>query len=188
MTAILAAIVGGFVGSLLTLLGQIALRALRQRGEVRCEIRGWRVVPLVPNGPGGYRHTDPSEEVTNHVGPARGYFRVYFFNEKDVDTALLDVGIVFFWKGGVTASVPVLEGGSEQLTFTEVPVLDLPSRKAIWKDMIVCVTNEEGKRVSEVERVELRGYFPNGKLFREEIATPEYSGHRHVLARLRARL
>jgi hypothetical protein len=170
MTAILAAIVGGFVGSLLTLVGEIALRALRQRGEVRCEVRGWRVVPLIPDGPSGYRFPGPSEKVPGHVGPAHCYFRVYFFNEKDVDTALLDLGVMFRWKGGATTSVPVLEGTSEQLMFSEVPVLDLPSRRAVWSDMVTTITDEQGKRTSEAERMELRGYFPDGELFQKVIA------------------
>lgn len=151
----------------MAVLGQVVLRALRRRGEVRCEVRGWRIVPMLRDETGGgLRHIGANETVPDsYDGPARCYFRVYLFNERDLGTALLDLSVTFRWKDGQTASFPALEGASDLLTVGEVLALDLPPRKAVTKDMMLSIANPEGWPFLEAEGVQFRGYFPDGKPF-----------------------
>ena len=113
---------------------------------------------------------DPSEKISpSYEGPARCYLRVHFFNERDLDTALCDLLVAFFWKGGETVSRPVSIVRSDH-RIEDVPVLVLPSRKGSWMDTRVDIKDEEGKRISEATEVETRGYFTDGTLFRKTIA------------------
>ncbi len=168
--AILGGVAGGLVGGLFALGGVLLGAVMRRVGRVHCEVRGWRVVPLLREETGGYRHIGANESVPFcYDGPANCYFRVYFFNERDLDTALLDVGVAFRWEGGSAASFPVIEGTSDQLMPKGVSALELPSRKAVTKDMMLIIANREGRRLMEPETVELRGYFPDGELFTKVI-------------------
>jgi hypothetical protein len=92
-----------------------------------------------------------------------------FSNEKYLGTALRDLLVAFFWKGGETVSRPVFIVPSDHM-IEEVPVLVLPSRKGMWMDTRVDVKDEEDKRIGEATAVEIRGCFPDGTLFGKTIA------------------
>jgi hypothetical protein len=169
MSGFVATLAVGFVGIAGTIAGVVVERFLRRYGKLRSEVRGWRVNFQAPDGQGSFTFDGPYEGIPpDRPGYAQCRFRVSFYNEKDVDTGLRDVYVLFSWPGGVTEEIPPVSLAN-QLSVEEIPVLNLPPRRWVWWDMQANISNEEGKRVSELERVVLRGYFPGGKLFEQVV-------------------
>lgn len=205
MITILAAVVGG----LLTILGQVVLRVLREWGDVRVRIDGWQVV---------YPEAVTADWTqTRHINIAVPGFHPYIrdremyrsitasyslsallFNEKDVDTSLHELSVVFYdGDGGEVEGVLRPAGSSVPPTpmekiqrsaavgqgteprraeefLYETPVsIDLPSRRSARLTVSGEVSGEQGKQVMGSQRVALKGSFPNGGPFRREIAVLE---------------
>lgn len=206
MITILAAVVGG----LLTILGGLFQRAMREWGEVRVAMNGWQLVfpeaitadetrtrhvhVAVPGYTPYIREPDKYSSIT-----ASYSLSADLFNEKDVGTSLRDITVVFqsadgsketegpLWPTGREAppdpserhqrlysaensSVP---RRAEEFLPDPTASLDLPPRSNVVLRMSGKVTGEAGCEVMRSERADLRGFFPNGKPFRKEIAVLE---------------
>jgi hypothetical protein len=117
--ALWGAIVGGIIGIVATVVGQVADRLLGRRGKVRC------FVPYASREP---PHTSPNHPL-NYVVTFR--FPLYFYNEKEVDIGIGELVMVFY-KGGVESARSYLQ---EKDSDTYIRALSLPARQWVYKEI-----------------------------------------------------
>lgn len=168
------------VGIVGVLVGLFAERVLQRYGKLRCEIGELRL-----SG-----EQSPAEYVTvtglpippsviEQVRFMTYSFTVKLFNEKDVNSGLRDVAIVFHLSDGrrMVRTSPDLSTRRqvEEGTVTEpLEVINLPSRQWVSLDLFGTISADM-EFLAQAERAEFRGYFPTGRVFRREIDKFAYS-------------
>ncbi len=135
---LLSALVSAVVGGLIVLAGQLWLRVLREYGDVRLKVYAWQVIypeafnqhgnpvrhPAVV-GTGGY-NTDPDQYQTVTASYS---IVLELFNERDLETALLDVGVIFY--KGDNADEVAAEG---DLRNKDAPPRGRPIGERLYRD------------------------------------------------------
>ncbi len=202
MITILAAVVGG----LLAISGQVVARLLREWGDVRVKVHAWEVIYPEGVNSGGTRtvhvavpgyspyHKDPDQY---QVVTASYSLSLELFNEKDLDTALQDVGVIFYKGQKVAAEGDLLAKDAprrglslgerlrreprdsswprraEELLEAPPTTVDLPSRRTTRLTLSGEIGGTAGLEVMRSSRAALKASFPNGKTFVKEIAVLE---------------
>jgi hypothetical protein len=93
--------------------------------------------------------------------------QVYFFNDKEVDTGLSELAVVFVYEGGEEIVLGPETRGYETST-TPRGVINLPSKT--WEPVQVkgVIFGPQAKRIlSDPKAIEVKGKFPGGKLYHE---------------------
>lgn len=116
---LLGAIIGGTIGIVAAVVGQVANQLLRRYGKVRCFVPdAMRVPPYIsPNNP------------TNHV--IKIAFSLRFFNEKEVAIGITDLMLTLH-KGGEQLALAYIE---EKDSEAPIRTLDLPPRQWVHKEI-----------------------------------------------------
>lgn len=204
MITLIAAVVGG----ILTIGGQVVVRivswVLRDVGDVLLNAYEWQVI--YPEGvneggtrvigvavPGGNYRKDPDAYPMVTASYALSF---ELFNEKDVDTALQELHVVFYRGDEEMVTGELLKPGAssrmmtigerlrrkprpqgigdpyeaEELLVGPPTSLELPSRKPVYQTLIGKIEGESGRKVMRSDRASIEGYFPDGRKFSKQIA------------------
>jgi hypothetical protein len=140
----------GVLGTLLGVaLGLFGDRVLRQQGDVHCELER---LDLTDN-----RESPPRLRVDQSV-------QAHFFNDKEVDTGLSEITVVFVFESGEEVVLGPGTRGYETST-SPLGVINLPSKtwvsvhvKGYFIGPLALPFQEDG-----VKAIEIKGKFPGGK-------------------------
>jgi hypothetical protein len=165
--AVIGGLGGGLVGGILSIIGVIvgALlgRLLRRLGKIRCAFGQWNL------------DMDSQPPSFSFIGK--------FFNEKNENIGLRDVGVVFYrgrkeidtaelYFGFEAALYPDGQPGHaryrDEYTGQRAEALNLPAGQWLSRPLIGKINDKQ--RLQDCERAVFRGYLPNGKRFEREIA------------------
>lgn len=173
---LLGAIIGGTIGIVAAVVGQVANQAFRRYGKVRCFVPYARREPpyLSPNNP------------TNHV--VKIAFPLRFFNEKEVAIGITELILTFHKGGEQLTGVYITEEGSGEPMRT----LDLPPRQWVHKEIececgIAQDTLEPPRQDTPetLEEMRLTWTYPTGKTETRMIPTHGHDELRVHQARVR---
>jgi hypothetical protein len=224
MGPIIGAIVGGSIGVAAAVIGAFVQKHLRERGSLYCALQWmWLTFDLTrgfvyarsgsnsPNPLGAvawrrnsdsYNHwrssSDILQEATrDHVQGLKFEIEVLIYNQKDVNTGLVNLGVMFHVKDGVNIPlgprVPkevvqqgrtpplvgwpgeILVNGREEERWAPVT---LPPKAWTYLTMklepfleeVAELDRDTSVKLSDFRSVDIFGYLPTGGLFREEIA------------------
>jgi hypothetical protein len=146
-----AAVYGGLVGGVLAMFGVLAgmfvERRLQECGKVRCIVSDWDL-----------REAGP-------LGRAVCSFEVDLFNERHSPTGLRDIYVTFLRDDEQRPIVRLKDSVSHE----NLEVMNLPSRRWVHANLYAFFKGEELQTLSDFRRVELVGYFPDGREFKQTI-------------------
>jgi hypothetical protein len=107
--------------------GQVLEDRRRRRGEVRREVSAWM---------GWTTSTSGDTETRN--------FDMRFFNDREVNIALWDVGVEYYREGSlIDTIVPRSTSGGAGMETGEVEPIDLESRKSVYMSLQLVAEGEE---------------------------------------------
>lgn len=191
-------LLGAVIAGAFTLLGAWMSRWLRRTGAVRCRatavnslilpLGGDLVVPLEVERPG----LPVSNEALEHVTHGIVYsLRVEFFNERDTNTGLRDLLVVFLDAKGATVQENSMLKSEEETPTTDShngsyvgPIL-LRSGEFVDLDLQTTLAADPDGGTIGIQRcrgAELRGRFPDGRELRQHIDFPRsFDGDGHLV-------
>jgi hypothetical protein len=149
------AIIGGVFALLGAAFGLFGDRWLRYRGDVHCRIGGL----------GREEHRQgisgaPPFKVDQSV-------QVHFFNEKEVDTGLAELAVVFVYESGEEIVLGPETRGYETSTSPR-GVINLPSKTWVTVHISGEFYGPQAERVLvNPKAIEIKGMFPRGTLYHE---------------------
>lgn len=173
---LLGAIIGGTIGVVAAVVGQVAYQAFHRYGKVRCFVPYARREPpyISPNNP------------TNYV--IKIAFPLRFFNEKEVAIGITELRLEFFKGGELLTMAFITEEGSER----PIRTLDLPPRQWVSKEIefeagIAQETLEPQRQNAPetLEEMHLMWTYPTGKTETRVIPTHGHDELRVHHARVR---
>lgn len=147
------AIAGGALAMIGVLTGMFAERYLQERGKVRCVVSDWQLAFYEAGASGG----EPVRAVCS--------FEVNLFNERTLPSGLRGVSVAFVQNG----EEEVVGRLRSSISDEEVEVLNLPSRRWVCVSLYGYFEVEEARKLSNFERADLVGYFPDDRKFRQRI-------------------
>jgi hypothetical protein len=154
--ALYGAIIAGAFTLLGVALGLIGERYLRHRGKVHCQVAGF--------GAGAHRRGAPSAppfkvEQTIHV---------HFFNEKEVDTGLSGITVVFMFESREEVALGPATRGYETSTSPR-GVINLPSKTWVSVDIKGDFYGTQAALLAQEEpkAVYVKAKFPGGTPYHE---------------------
>jgi hypothetical protein len=142
----------GTVSALLGVaLGLFGDRWLRHRGDVHCQIEGL----------GSAHHRQGAGAAHFKVDQS---VQVHFFNEKEVDTGLSEITVVFVHEGGEEVALGPEARGYETSTSPR-GVINLPSKTWVSVHIQGSFYGPEARLLEEdaLKAIEVKGNFPGGK-------------------------
>ncbi len=177
-------LVTGFVGIAGVLIGLFADRLLQRQGKVRCVMDPIELVVLYTREktsahlrslpiPAELLLDPESDPPDVYGGPrSRYYLNVKLFNEKEVKTGLRDLVIVFDGKPPLERTM--LDRSTWRATqqfkqMDTLEVVNLPSREWVALSLMDNLSQEDTHKLTECDRVWLRGYFPDGTQFNKRV-------------------
>ncbi len=161
-STLLGAIIGGTIGIVAAVIGQVANQIFRRYGKVRCFVPYSRREPP---------YVSPSQPMNYAIKFA---FPLWFFNEKEVAIGITEL-IMSFHKGGEQL---VLEYIKEKESREPIRALDLPPRQWVYKEIefecgiAVATLDPQREGAPEtLEQMRLSWTYPTGKTETREIPT-----------------
>lgn len=180
-------LIGAVIAGVFTLLGAWLSRWLRRTGTVRCTVTATDslilpigddlVVPLEVDKPGLPVSNEALEWITHGIVYT---LSLQFFNERDVNTGLRDLSVVFLDARGTMVQRSLLHKKTETLpgdTNSEEFRGPLLLRSGEFMDL-TCETTlavDPDNGTTQIQRcrsAELRGAFPDGSTLRQSIEFP----------------
>lgn len=183
-------LIGAVIAGAFTLLGAWLSRWLRRTGTVRCSatatdslilgIGGDFLVPLEVDKPGPPVSNEALEWVTHGIVYT---LSLQFFNERDVNTGLRDLSVIFLDARGTMVQKSPLRKKTEALTGNTNgeelgdPLL-LRSGEFVVLTCETTLATDPDNGTTQIQRcwsAELRGAFPDGSALRQSIEFPHSS-------------
>lgn len=157
ITAIISSIVSGIIVWFVT-------RFLKGRGKIRCEISDWKLNLLRQNERGSFRVCS-----SNEAAMAEYSLQLQFFNEKELQTGLRNISLVFQKKRNKLLEIhPKQLSGSE---YQIVDVINLPSREFISVKLRGTIQKPSLSELIKSDIVYFVGYLPNGKALKSYVSS-----------------
>jgi len=120
----------------------------------------------------------PAPDAGTYTGYAeprvRCSIKAKMFNEKEARTGLRDVVLVF--DGNPPLEKPVKDRSTRRnvnhsIRMDELEAVNLPSREWITLDLEVVIDAKEAQMLARCQQAWLRGYYPDDRLFSEQVPT-----------------
>jgi hypothetical protein len=146
------------------LIGWLLGRFLKTRGKIRCDLVKWEIGFHKPNGQGGFEPCIYKEAESSFYG-----IELDFFNEKDVQTALKNICVIFESAKKIRIRIAPKDYFHGD---TNKSIINLPPRKLIrfgWSGIISGFQRNDLDNVINSKRAYFLGFLPNGRKIKKQI-------------------